>query len=292
MSDTIITSRQNSLIQHARAVREGKEKNLIFVEGLRLGEEAARAGLDVEVALYTAAFAAQERGANLLRLLRPAAKRLQLINEDVLAAISDTKTPQGVIIIAQRPDTSAAVLSRSQNDVPLVVIMHGVNNPANAGAMLRVAEAAGASGIISTAGSTDLFSPKSLRGAMGSSFRLPVWDGADLPAALHWCAARGIRTISTSLQASQSHTEVDWTEPCAVLVGAEAAGLSADEIATTDLSICIPMRPPVESLNVAAALAVILYEAERQRRGSRGRRQEAESGKQEAGAGGSKNFPD
>jgi len=265
LSDTIISSRHNPLVQQARAVRDGKEKDLIFVEGLRLCEEAAQAKLKAEAVLFTEAFTKEQRGAELLGLLRPTAKRFQPISENVIAALSDTKTPQGVILITRRPDTSPETFSPIRGVAPLLVIMHKINNPANAGAMLRVAEAAGASGVIATAGSTDLFSPRALRGAMGSAFRLPIWDEADFRAALHWCAARGIHTVGTKPQARQFHTEIDWTAPHAVVVGTEAAGLSADEIAATDLSIRIPMRPPVESLNVAVALAVILYEADRQR---------------------------
>ena len=145
--------------------------------------------------------------------------------------------------------------------------MHGINNPANAGAILRTAEAAGATGAVTTHGSTDLFSPKALRGAMGSSFRLPLWTGAEFSEALSWCAERGIRTVSADAVAGRSHTEIDWTRARALIVGAEATGLDAGEIAAADEAVRIPMRPPVESLNLAVATAVVLYEAARQRGG-------------------------
>ncbi|MCA1555741.1 MAG: RNA methyltransferase [Acidobacteria bacterium] len=151
------------------------------------------------------------------------------------------------------------------SEKPLIVILHQVNNPANAGAMLRVAEAAGASGVIAIAGSTDLLSPKALRGAMGSSFRLPLWTKADLAEVASWCGERGIRTVSTDLSARQSHTDLAWTDAHAIIMGAEADGLKEREIQVMDERIRIPMRSPVESLNVAVALAVILYEAARQR---------------------------
>ncbi|HYY41607.1 MAG TPA: RNA methyltransferase, partial [Pyrinomonadaceae bacterium] len=156
-------------------------------------------------------------------------------------------------------------------ETPLVVIMHRINNPANAGAMLRVAEAAGATGVIATAGTVDLFSPKSLRGAMGSAFRLPLWPGAQLDEALNWCAARGIVTVATDLRAELTHTEFDWTRPHALVMGAEAHGLAPQESAAAATHLRIPMRPPVESLNVATALAVVLYEAARQRAAGGGR---------------------
>lgn len=264
MSDEVIKSRTNAQVKLARAVRDGKQRELIFLEGVRLCEEAARAGLDVEQVFYTEKLTRDERGVRLLDALGRA-RRLTPVSQDVLDSISDTKTPQGVVALARRPPTGREALEKDGGEIPLVVVMHRAGNPANAGAMMRVAEAAGATGVISTVGSADLFSPKALRGAMGSSLRLPIWSGADFGEALRWCAARGIKSVSTSLRAAHTHTEIDWRSPCAVLVGAEGEGLTEEEAEVADARIRIPMRPPVESLNVAVALAVVLYEAVRQR---------------------------
>jgi TrmH family RNA methyltransferase len=149
--------------------------------------------------------------------------------------------------------------------VPLIVVMHGISNPSNAGAILRTAEAAGATGAITTHGSTDLFSPKALRGAMGSSLRLPLWTGAEFAEIIHWCAHRSVRTVCADVRAARSHTEIDWTVPRALILGGETAGLGAGERAAADEALRIPMRAPVESLNVAVAGAIVLYEAARQR---------------------------
>lgn len=264
MNDTPITSRHNQLIRHARHVRDRKEPSQIFIEGVRLAEEALRSGLNIQEALYTERLRSDERGSRLLEELRAAGSRLSLVSEEALAHVSDTRTPQGPVLLAARPRTGQ--LPRVK--LPLVVIIHGINNPANAGAILRVAEAAGATGLISTAGSTDLFSPKALRGAMGSAFRLPLWTGADFAEALHWCRQSGLRTLGTALSATKSHTETDWTEPCAFVLGSEASGLTPGETEMLDDTVKIPMREPVESLNVAVAGGIILYEAARQRRNS------------------------
>jgi RNA methyltransferase, TrmH family len=266
MKNELITSRKNPLVQRARAARDGREKELVFVEGVRLCEEALRAGLDFEFALHAAAVAENERGARLLGELRRACPRTLAVSEGVLESVSDTKTPQGVVAVARRPETGRDVIELG-GESPLVVVMHRANNPSNAGAMLRVAEAAGATAVIATEGSTDLFSPRALRGSMGSAFRVPLWTGASLEEALGWCRARGIRSVAAGAGASKAHTEVDWTQPRAVVVGPEAGGLSEEEMRAADESARIPMRAPVESLNVAVALAVILYEAARQRTG-------------------------
>jgi TrmH family RNA methyltransferase len=264
MTDELITSRKNSFAQYARGVRNGRERGSIFVEGLRLCEEALRAGLDFEFALHTRALEGGERGERLLTSLREVGARVVAVSEDVFETVSDTVTPQGVVAIARRPQSGPELIARAET-MPLVVILHGANNPSNAGAALRVAEAAGASGVIATRGSTDLFSPKSLRGSMGSAFRLPVWEGAAFEEALAWCAARGIGTVATGAGARRTHTEIDWTTPRAVVLGPEAGGLTDEEVRACGDSLCVPMREPVESLNLTTALAVVLYEAARQR---------------------------
>ncbi|HZH29150.1 MAG TPA: RNA methyltransferase [Pyrinomonadaceae bacterium] len=270
----MITSRQNPLIQRARRASSAASKDTLFIEGLRLCEEAARSPsrLVCEEVLYTEKFAADARAARLLDALARLKPLFSLVSEPVLASLGDTKTPQGVVLLARRFETDRAAfeqtsLADKQTSLadPLLVVLHGINNPANAGAMLRVAEAAGATGVVATAGTTDLLSPKALRGAMGSSFRLPLWTGADFAEVVSWCRERGIRTVSADLGAAQTHTEIAWAGARAVLMGAEAGGLNKAEVRAADERLRIPMQPPVESLNVAVALAVILYEAARQR---------------------------
>jgi RNA methyltransferase, TrmH family len=291
MKERLITSRDNALVKRARAVRDGKQRELIFVEGVRLCEEAARAHLSIQDVLYTERLARDERGVRLLRALNDLSQRTTLVSEQALASVSDTKTPQGIVVLASRPTlaegrgpwVSQEIESNPRSthlpqppipflnsQPPLLVIMHRINNPANAGAILRAAEAAGAGGAVTTEGSADLFSPKALRGAMGSTFRLPLWEGARFSDALAWCARHAIRTVSTAAVSSSSssaraHTEIDWTGARALVVGEEGAGLERDEIEAADEAVRIPMRDPVESLNVAVATAIILYEAARQR---------------------------
>ena len=259
-----ITSRQNPHVRLARQVREGRGKELIFVEGVRLAEEAAGASLEFESVLYVESVARDERVGSLIEKLRGICESVLPVSESVLESLSDVKNSQGVVVLARRPRTGREIIE-TPGAAQLVVIMHRVNNPSNAGAMLRVAEAAGATAAISTEGSTDIFSPKALRGSMGSAFRLPLWTGARFAEALAWCSERSISTVATSLRAAATHTEIDWTVPRAVIVGPEAGGLSEEESAAADEHLSIPMRETVESLNVAVALAVVLYEAARQR---------------------------
>lgn len=264
MSATVVSSRSNASVRRARAVRDGKERGFIFIEGVRLCEEATDAALDIETVFHTEQVEEDGRASALLSSLAATGARLLAVTPDVLDFISDTKTAQGVVALALRPRADEASFA-PLGGAPLVVVLHRLNNPSNAGAILRAAEAAGANGVISTRGTTDLLSPKSLRGSMGSAFRLPLWVGAEFDEALRWCAARGVATVATAADAPLKHTELDWTRPRAVVVGPEASGLSQAELAATDERVRVPMRPRVESLNAAVALGVILYEAARQR---------------------------
>jgi RNA methyltransferase, TrmH family len=265
MKEIVINSRDNPLVKRARAVRSRKLDGLIFVEGVRLCEEALGASLKIEDVLCTERLAQDERGAQLLQALGRVCERIAFVSEQVFASVSDTKSPQGIALIAAEPRTGPELLINHAGQAPLIIVMHEINNPSNAGAILRTAEAAGATAGVMTAGSTDLFSPKALRGAMGSSFRLPLWVGAEFREIIEWCNERGVQTVCADVQAARSFTEIDWTQPRALIVGAEAAGLSAEEVAAASEAVRIPMRPPVESLNVAVASAIVLYEAARQR---------------------------
>jgi TrmH family RNA methyltransferase len=246
-------------------VRDGKITESIFVEGLRLCEEALSSELKIEAVIYSDEIAGKERTAQLIEKLGSVCENLASISEKLLASISYTKTPQGIIVLASRPANDEASFKAKQPDAPLLVVMHGINNPVNVGAILRTAEAAGVTGAIATANTSDPFSPKALRGAMGSAFRLPIWMRANYADVLAWCAERGIRTISAAAKSPKGFTEVDWRGPCALILGPESSGLSSAEIEATGEAVSIPMKGPVESLNVAVAAGILLYEANRQR---------------------------
>ena len=260
-----ITSRDNSLLRQARAVRDGKIDQSIFVEGLRLCEEALRSGLTIEAVIVSEELAGKQKASSLLNALEKASERTATVSETLLESISYTKTPQGIVLLASRPESSAELFASKQTDNPLIVVMHKINNPVNVGAILRTAEAAGASGAIATREASDPFSPRSLRGAMGSAFRLPIWIGPTYEEALNWFSERGIRIVCADLHASTAYDQVDWRRPSALVLGPESSGLTREEMAAANQSVRIPMHGPAESLNVAVATGVLLYEAARQR---------------------------
>ena len=260
-----ITSRDNSLLRQARAVRDGKVDELIYVEGLRLAVEALRSQLDIEAVIVSEQLASKEKAATAIEELAKASKRVGSVSEKLLESISYTKTPQGIVVLARRPESSEQRLAQSLPKNPLLVVLHQINNPVNVGAILRTTEAAGATGIITTKNTSDPFSPKSLRGAMGSAFRLPIWREAGFADVIQWCRGRRINLVGTTAQANVKHSDWDWTGATALVLGPESTGLSEEELQATDQRVSIPMHGEVESLNVSVAAGILLYEAARQR---------------------------
>lgn len=260
-----ITSRDNSLLRRARAVRDGKADDAIFVEGLRLCEEALASDLSIEAVIYSEELAHKDRAAGLIEKLVESATKSASVSEKLLASISYMKAPQGIVVLAARPPDDEKVFTARQPASPLLVVLHEINNPVNVGAVLRTAEAAGVTGVIATANTADPFSPRALRGAMGSAFRVPIWNGPAFTDAINWCRSRKIQIVGAAADGSKLYTGVDWRDSSALIVGRESTGLSTVEIELADNVVRIPMQGAAESLNVAVATGVILYEAARQR---------------------------
>lgn len=260
-----ISSRDNPKIKHARLVREGRVNGQIFIEGLRLAAEAFRANLKISDVFFTENFAENERHREFFKTAEGC--NLIEVSEKVFDSLSDTKTAQGVIVIAEKPSRgkNAIEAQLSKTKFPLVLLLHQINNPTNLGAILRTAEAVGAVGVITTRNSADVFSPKALRGAMGAGFRIPFWTNADFFEALEWARRQNLKSVCADVRSRQSYTEIDWQSGRLLVVGSEGHGLTEAEQSATDESIIIPMENGVESLNVAVACGVILFEAKRQR---------------------------
>ena len=147
----------------------------------------------------------------------------------------------------------------------MVLMLSQVQDPGNVGAIIRAAEACGATGVVAGEGTADPFGWKALRGAMGSTFRLPVASGQTLADAVASARAAGLRVFATAAREGTPLAACDLRGPSAILFGGEGAGLPQDLLDASDERLTIPMRPPVESLNVAIAAALVLYEAARQR---------------------------
>lgn len=260
----MISSSSNERVKHARRVRDGREEGLIFVDGLRLAEEALRSGVIVETVFVDAEAGENTRLEALVARMTELKVPVLTAARSVLDALADTVQSQGIILIARRPEPDVAALF--QQPGALLLGIDRVQDPGNMGTLLRTAEAAGVHGVIVLGGSVDVYSPKVLRSSMGSAFRLPVLAEAsheilsDLRQkhALHLTAAAG--------EGEMDYDHYDWRQPTLLLLGNEGRGVSAELMDACDTRLRIPMANGVESLNVAAAGAVMLFEASRQRR--------------------------
>jgi RNA methyltransferase, TrmH family len=258
----VVKSRANPLVKRLRALRE-RRGSLMLLEGVKLVEEALAAGIAVREVAASPRAERHQRGRTLLRSLEARSVPVRWLDEPILASLSEVEASQGIVALAERPRFDEASVFRNP---ALVVVAIGVQNPGNLGALLRTAEAAGASGALLTTGCADACSWKALRGSMGSAFRLPQSAGLEPYAALAALRREGVAAVAASLDGNMTYAEWDWRRPSAVLLGGEGAGLPSEIEAAADARVSIPLAAPVESLNVTAAAAVVLFEAARQRR--------------------------
>lgn len=258
-----ITSRDNPHIKRAKRIRDGKEAGMIFLEGLRLVDEAARSRTAVESVFVTDEVLTQLDASHISAWLRPG--RMFEVTQSLLESIADTEHPQGIIATAECPAPGPEKIEEYlRESIPLVVFLQRISNPSNLGAVIRTAEAAGVAGVIVSDGSAEPFSPKALRAAMGSNLRLPIWSGVKIDDAVHWAREHNLKTIAADVSGTRSYTEVDWSIPRMLIMGSEAHGLEEEDLAKVEDLAVIPMAREVESLNLGVACAVIMFEARRQ----------------------------
>ena len=257
----MITSLQNERVKLVRTLSQRKtrrEQGRFFIEGLRAIDDALSLKACPDFVFYTNAFM---RGASAQTLLsKLAAEQIELIevSDKVMAACSDTETPPGILAVLPLPQLDP--IARPG----FVLIADALRDPGNLGALLRSAAAAGVDAVWLAPGTVDAYNPKVVRGAMGAHFRIPI-------AVIEWDAitarVSGIKVWLADGEAEVSYTQVDWTKPCALIVGGEAHGASVEATQLANGRVRIPMLRDVESLNAGVAASVILFEAARQRRG-------------------------
>lgn len=255
----LITSAQNPLLKDVRrAIARGglTEEGLMVAEGFHLLEEALRSEREVRRILVASSVRAKvER-----RVRALAGVRLAAVEDDLFQQVSATETSQGVLALVAPPVWSLEQLFRG---FPLVVILDAIQDPGNAGAIVRAAEAFGATGAIFLKGTVGAFHPKTLRASAGSCFRLPLVEGLDPDLARAAIEQRRLDLYATAPDGGRRLDEVDLSRRLALILGSEGRGVS-EKLRSGAPDLRIP-TVGVESLNVAVAAGVILYEARRQR---------------------------
>ena len=255
----MITSRQHPRIKLLASLKTRKgrrQEQKVLVEGIRLVREAL-GHTAVSTLVVSESFLREEESRS---LIEPAGERgveVLEVSSSCYAKISDLKTPEGIAAVVQPRDYDPDELL---NGSARLLVAAGIQNPGNAGALVRVAEAAGASGCLFLNG-VDLTHPRFIRGAMGGTFRLPCAAG-EVAHFIEQAGRAGIRILAARGGAgSIDYTTADYTPPVAICVGGEGRGLPPEIERAADRSISIPMAAPVESLNAAVAAGIILYRA-------------------------------
>lgn len=264
-----ISSRQNPLVKRVRELARGRDAGGgvqdvvdVLLEGPHLLEEAWRSNVEVALVMV-ASDAANDRFAAHVSRAAAHGARVVTVPPSILEAVSPVPGPSGIVAIARvRRALMPDVL---QARPPLLLVLEGVQDPGNVGAIIRAAEGCGATGVIAGPGCADPFGWKAVRGTMGSIFRLPVITVRDWPPVLNTLRDEAVRLIATVPRGGTALTQANLDGPAAILLGGEGPGLSEVVLAAADERLSIEMRAPVESLNVAISAALILYEASRQR---------------------------
>jgi RNA methyltransferase, TrmH family len=259
----MITSSRNPKIQWVRSLqahpKARREAALFVVEGVRLAEEAWQAGWQPELVLYTEGLS--ERGRRLVDSFRQQGAALELVSEHVMKAAADTENPQGILaVLPLRP----LPLPSSSS---FVLILDGVRDPGNVGAILRTSGAASVEAVLLTHGSSDAFAPKVVRAAMGAHFRLPIHtlSWGEIEQYLQRKPDRALSLFLADSEGGLPYTQANLRTPLALVLGGEAQGAGEQSRRASQARIHIPMPGKSESLNVAAAAAVLLFEVVRQR---------------------------
>ena len=257
----MITSVSNVKVRHIVRLQKKagarREENCFLVEGVKMAQELPAGRL--MQAYVSESFASRPEQEALCRRLHA-----ETVSDHVLAAMSDTQTPQGVLAVVRREEPPAHTLW--EGPAPLVLALERLQDPGNLGTILRTAEGAGVTGVLISDDSVDPYNPKVIRSTMGSIYRLPFACVPDLLGTAAQMQAAGVRILAAHLDGKNAYDGECYLGPTAFLIGNEGAGLSPDMTALSNALVRIPMAGRVESLNAAVAAAILMYEASRQRR--------------------------
>ena len=255
-----ITSRQHPIVKQFRELAHGTGPAMLL-DGWHLLTEAVAAGIAIETVAWCGPPTTAEQ-ITLERAQRGGAHVIE-VSGSVLNAISPVNAPTGVVASATRPIVDA--LAVLQPAPALILAGVAIQDPGNAGAIVRAAAAAGATGVVVDDATANPWGWKALRASMGTAFQVPVYRTRSVGPAIDRWRAAGVSIVATVARGGTPMYDVDLTKPTAFLLGGEGPGLPAAMVSSADARISIPMNDAVESLNVAVAAALLLYEARRQR---------------------------
>jgi TrmH family RNA methyltransferase len=251
-----LSSRQHAVVRRFRQIARGGDPDLVLIDGEHLLAEALACDVPIETVLTDG------RSPGLTGRARAAGATVHEATEAVIEAASPVRTPSGVVALARWRTTALdAVIGPSSGSCLGLV---GVQDPGNVGSAIRAADALGATGLLALDGTADPRGWKTMRGAMGSSFRVPI-ARASASDAIDRARTQGLLVVASVAAAGTPVEHADLASPALLLVGSEGAGIPPAIVAMADRQVTIPMRAGVDSLNVAVTAALLLFEARRQR---------------------------
>ncbi len=255
------------LVSKLHSHKHRKEEGLFVADGIRLAEMAIDAEWPIRFALVTEQALVNHRVVKAIETLQERNCPVLQLSQELYGKVSDTVNGQGfLLVMAQRLFTWQEVLTSARGEAPLLVVLDGIQDPGNAGNIIRTADALGCTGLISLTGTVDLFSDKVVRASMGSIFNIPFLDNVSRGAFVDACHDNDVNMIATALdRMAMKHYMTEYNSPTAIIMGNEGNGVSQELLDIVDRKVYIPMSGKAESLNVASAAAIILYEANRQR---------------------------
>lgn len=261
----MITSSSNGkvkqVVQWQSRADKRREAGIFLAEGFKLFREAPVEGIR-EVYLSEDAVNRVAEDAILQEKLHRTS--CETVSREVFRKMSDTKTPQGILCVIGRPKYTLEQMMDAPS--PLLIVLESIQDPGNLGTILRAGEAAGINGVILGGETADIFHPKTIRATMGSVFRVPFVQVRHLKESLEYLKHKGIRIYAAHLSGETYYDGLSFQEGTAFLIGNEGNGLSGDVVRMADELLKIPMEGQVESLNASVAAALLMYEAQRQRR--------------------------
>lgn len=261
----MISSTSNAQVKQVAALTKKakyrKEMGLFVVEGSRMFAELPKDRIHAVYA--TEKFLADKSH----KAMMTGIKKVELVSDDVLKAMSDTQTPQGILALVKQYEYQVEEILHMPGPAHLM-ILETIQDPGNLGTILRAGEGAGVTGVIMNSTTADIYNPKVIRSTMGSIYRVPFVYVDDLRATLNLLKKQNIHLYAAHLEGKNSYDEEDYKGATGFLIGNEANGLEDETARLADTLIRIPMLGKVESLNAAVASSILMFEAARQRRGS------------------------
>lgn len=256
----MITSSSNpqlkNIVQLNKKAKARREQGLYVVEGYKMYLEAPEEQIEK---IYAASHFLDKHPE-----IRQKHPNLEEVDDRVFAAISDTRTPQGILCLMRQPSWNIKKMLGKEN--PFLMVLEDLQDPGNVGTIFRTAEGAGVDGIILTKNCVDIYNPKTIRSTMGSIYRIPFFYTDKIEEVLCELMIHDVRTFAAHLNGERDYDREDYKKGTAFFIGNEGNGLTDDLANMADRLVKIPMCGQLESLNAAMAAGILMYEAARQRR--------------------------